>query len=200
MSESRAALLAAAAEEFARFGLHGARIKGIVARAGVNERMIYHHFGSKEGLYGAVMDEQRILLGTNWFPILEKVSVLEPAEGMRGALRGLLDLLTERPQTAALFVQELLTGWHGKLVPKPEHLPAPMRDLYERGQREGAFRLDVPFETAYGFAIGTLVSVAAFSDRFVKWAVPDTSPDEQTLRSQVIDQLIDGMSGPIPKP
>ena len=90
MSESREALLAAAAEEFAQFGLHGARIRAIVARAGVNERMIYHHFGSKENLYGAVMDDQRRAVAQAWWPSLEKAQTMEPLEGMRYALRASL--------------------------------------------------------------------------------------------------------------
>ncbi len=56
MPDSRSALLVAAAEEFARRGLQGTRVQAIVKRAGVNERMIYHHFGNKEGLYRAVLE------------------------------------------------------------------------------------------------------------------------------------------------
>lgn len=51
-SESRPILLAAAAEQFAKYGSRGTRVQDIVNAAGINQRMIYHHFGSKEGFSG----------------------------------------------------------------------------------------------------------------------------------------------------
>jgi AcrR family transcriptional regulator len=48
-------LLTAATEEFAQFGLAGARIDRIAQRAGTNKRMIYVYFGDKDGLYDAVI-------------------------------------------------------------------------------------------------------------------------------------------------
>src|SRR4030081_544040 len=72
MSDSRAVLLEAAAEEFAKHGPKGTRIQAIVRAAGVNERMIYHHFGSKDGLYTAVMQDQRYRLGAAWRPVIEQ--------------------------------------------------------------------------------------------------------------------------------
>src|SRR5258708_3822046 len=52
---TRERILAAAEEAFATHGLRGARVQEIVARAGVNERMLYHYFGDKDGLYLAVL-------------------------------------------------------------------------------------------------------------------------------------------------
>ncbi|MEU5420054.1 TetR family transcriptional regulator [Streptomyces sp. NPDC001407] len=48
---SRALLLDAALEEFARHGLAGARVQDIAARAGVNKQLISYYFGGKDGLY-----------------------------------------------------------------------------------------------------------------------------------------------------
>ncbi len=44
-------LLDAAFVEFSRHGPAGARVERIVERAGVNTRMLYHYFGSKDGLF-----------------------------------------------------------------------------------------------------------------------------------------------------
>jgi AcrR family transcriptional regulator len=54
---TRAALLAAAREEFAAYGVAGARVDRIAERAGVNKERIYGHFGSKEKLFDAVITE-----------------------------------------------------------------------------------------------------------------------------------------------
>jgi AcrR family transcriptional regulator len=50
---TRRRLLAAATDEFAAFGIAGARIDRIAAAAGCNKAMIYAYFGSKDQLFGA---------------------------------------------------------------------------------------------------------------------------------------------------
>ena len=55
--EGREQILRAATGEFVTHGFAGARISRIVAKAGSNPRMIYHYFGSKSGLYIAVIEE-----------------------------------------------------------------------------------------------------------------------------------------------
>ncbi len=47
-------ILAAALKEFAAKGPAGARVDEIARLAGVNKRMLYHYFGSKEDLYREV--------------------------------------------------------------------------------------------------------------------------------------------------
>jgi AcrR family transcriptional regulator len=198
MTDSRVALLAAAAEEFAQFGLHGARIRSIVTRAGVNERMIYHHFGSKEGLYGAVMDEQRLALLAAWTPTLEKAAALDPVEGLRTALRGLLDALIARPQVAALLTHETLSNVHGQLRPTEENLPPQLHALYQQGQEEGLFRADVPFTVVYMASVGSIVGMAASNLHYLAW-VNESFPfpwDSDETRGQLVDQFLFGMAGP----
>ena len=142
MTDSRTALLAAAAEQFAKHGPKGTRVQDIVKSAGVNERMIYHHFGSKDGLYRAVMQEQRVRLGTDWTPALEKAVTLDPLDGMRLALSGFLNALLAHPQAAALLMHEGLSGLPLAMPEGAEGFPAPVRSLYVRGQAEGAFPVE----------------------------------------------------------
>ena len=52
--ETREALLAAAAEEFAEKGFDGASTRGICARAGANAALANRYFGTKEALYRLV--------------------------------------------------------------------------------------------------------------------------------------------------
>lgn len=54
---TRARILRAARDEFARAGLGGARVDVIAERAEANKRMIYHYFGSKEDLFRVVLEE-----------------------------------------------------------------------------------------------------------------------------------------------
>src|SRR5262245_22129884 len=53
---TRAAILAAATHEFARHGLGGARVERIATRARTNKRMLYYYYGSKDGLFLAVLE------------------------------------------------------------------------------------------------------------------------------------------------
>ncbi|MCU1479788.1 MAG: transcriptional regulator, TetR family [Subtercola sp.] len=55
---TRERILTAAAHEFAERGLAGARIDRIAAGAASNVRLIYSHFGSKENLFGEVLNRE----------------------------------------------------------------------------------------------------------------------------------------------
>ena len=52
---TRRRLLDAAAAEFAELGIAGARVDRIAAAARTNKAQIYHYFGSKDGLFEAVL-------------------------------------------------------------------------------------------------------------------------------------------------
>src|SRR5437867_1118573 len=72
--DTRRVLLDAAAEQFAAHGVRGTRVHAIVKRSKVNERLIYHHFGSKDGLYRAVIADQWTDLAGAWRQTLTRAS------------------------------------------------------------------------------------------------------------------------------
>ncbi|MFF2522967.1 TetR family transcriptional regulator [Streptomyces liangshanensis] len=53
---TRKRLLQAAAAEFARYGIAGARVDRLAAEAQSNKAQIYHYYGSKDGLFDAVFE------------------------------------------------------------------------------------------------------------------------------------------------
>ncbi|NRF07666.1 helix-turn-helix transcriptional regulator (plasmid) [Rhizobium pusense] len=59
-------ILRAAMDEIVAHGLDVARIDTIARRAESNKRMIYHHFGDKEGLYLQVLDRAFEKMRTWW--------------------------------------------------------------------------------------------------------------------------------------
>ena len=94
---TRGSILQAGAVEFARVGFSGARIDEIAVCAGVNKRMIYHHFGAKKGLYREILDhlselglERETVLRLKIFHMLEKDVVGE------SAIEPQLELRTQR--------------------------------------------------------------------------------------------------------
>jgi AcrR family transcriptional regulator len=195
--DTRSALLDAAAEEFARHGPKGARIQAIVARAGVNERMIYHHFGSKDGLYAAALEAQAHGLVEAWRRIIDRAVEMEPYEGMRTALAGFADVFADRPLLVALTLHEALGGWRTLPLPTATMAPFPeLRQLYERGQCAGVFRADCPFEIAHGVAMSALVGSAVLAPRGAEvLREAGLALDPAKLRDQVVGQLLDGMTG-----
>lgn len=196
MTDSRSALLSAAAAEFAKNGPRGTRIQDVVKAAGVNERMIYHHFGSKDGLYRAVMEDQRMRLGSAWLPVAEKAAALEPYEGMRAALGALFDVLVRQPQIAALFVHESL-GDQPLAVPAGGTLGnlGPIGEMYERGQADGVFPADVPLALAYITAVTTLMAAVIFFPRAATIVLPGEPFELAEHRELLLDKVLHGMTG-----
>ncbi len=56
-SSSRARALTAARGAFAEHGFHGTRLQNVAAAAELRHPTLLYHFGSKEGLYAAVIEE-----------------------------------------------------------------------------------------------------------------------------------------------
>lgn len=55
---TRRRLLDAGLEEFSAKGIAGARVDAIAERAGVNKRMLYYYFGSKDGLFREILRQK----------------------------------------------------------------------------------------------------------------------------------------------
>jgi AcrR family transcriptional regulator len=91
---TREKLLAAAREEFQQHGFSGARVDGIAAGAGMNKRLIYVHFGDKEGLFDAVVTR-------NLEAVVDDVPF--DAADLPGYAVRLLDYWSEHPEAARLF-------------------------------------------------------------------------------------------------
>jgi len=74
-SGARADILAAARRQFAERGFDRATIRGIAADAGVDPALVLHYFGSKEQLFGAVLE-----IPIDPSLILKRVMAHDPAE------------------------------------------------------------------------------------------------------------------------
>jgi TetR/AcrR family transcriptional regulator len=103
----RGALLKAAREQFAKRDFTAASVREIAAAARVNPAMIHYHFGDKDGLYRAMLQET---LG----PVLRKVQELmdgggrESQASIHDALEAVMTMLAREPWVARLIVREVL--------------------------------------------------------------------------------------------
>lgn len=143
---SRIHILEAAAQEFARSGLGGARVERIAAQAGVNVRMLYYYFSSKDELFLAVLER-----AYNAVREAEKGLELErgePEEAMRRLVRFTWNFQVSHPEFITLLNSENLhQGRHLKKSSVVTELHSPLLEmigrLVERGARAGAFRRGV---------------------------------------------------------
>ena len=101
--ETRQEILRAAGEAFAARGFVGATTRAVAARAGVNVATLHYHFGSKDGLYRAVLENAS--KGT-----LPVVSSGPGSETVTRLVEGLFAFGSERPILARLALLDSLAG------------------------------------------------------------------------------------------
>lgn len=140
---SRQAILSAAKAEFCQHGFTGARVERISRRSRTNPRMIYHYFGNKEGLYLAVLES--VYGEIRKLERQLELSSLPPVEGMERLIGFTFDFFAERRDFIALIANEnILKAKYLKRLPSIQAMTRPLadaiRDLLERGAREGVFR------------------------------------------------------------
>lgn len=145
-ARTRDDILEVATAEFAANGFAGARVDEIAARTRTTKRMIYYYFGSKQGLYLAVLERvyaqiRRVERGIN-------IDELSPDE----ALRTLAEATYDHHTTHEAFIQLVSI----ENIHRAEHVRQSqtilrenataitlLQQVIERGVRDGIFRDDV---------------------------------------------------------
>ena len=143
---SQREILLAARGEFAAYGLGGARMDRIAAAAGVNKRLIYYYFESKESLFLAVLERA-------YEDIRHRESELnldrvEPIEAIRRLIAFTWNYYIEHPEFLTLLNSENLhRARHLKQSAKVREMHSPLvqaiADVLDRGHRAGVFRAGV---------------------------------------------------------
>ncbi|MFM1990632.1 MAG: hypothetical protein RJA99_3589 [Pseudomonadota bacterium] len=140
---TRARILRAATQEFARHGFGGARGDRIAKRARSSERMVYYYFGSKEGLFREVLEAAYDALGA-----AEQALVLDdkaPLDALAHFCRFVWRWYAEHPEfIGVLTAENQLQARHLRRSARLDALVVPvvrmLGALLVRGEREGAFR------------------------------------------------------------
>ena len=124
---TRGRILSAALKEFAAKGFAGARVDPIARRAGINKRMLYHYFGSKEGLFKAVL-RRKIAERRAWGETLSG----DPAE----TLPFWFEAACKDADWVRLFEWEALQHRSPKVIDEEQRLAAVARGLERIRQRQ----------------------------------------------------------------
>lgn len=138
-----AGILEVATKEFAEKGLSGARIDAIADATRTSKRMIYYYFGSKEGLYVAVLeDSYRRMRQIEAELHLEN---LEPVAALKRLVEFTFDHHRGNEDYIRLVMNEnIARGAYLAQSKSIQELNVPaiaaIRELYDRGVANGVFR------------------------------------------------------------
>jgi AcrR family transcriptional regulator len=136
-------ILAVAEAEFGDKGLAGARIDEIAELTKTSKRMIYYYFGSKEGLYLAVLEESYRRVRDVEAEL--RLQDLEPVEALRRLVAFTFDHHLHHENYIRLVMSENIN--RGQYLAQSRRIQdlnvpaiAAIKHLYERGIKGGAFR------------------------------------------------------------
>ena len=142
-ARTMAGILEVAMAEFSEKGLSGARIDAIAAATKTSKRMIYYYFGSKEGLYLAVLEESyRSVRATEGELHLED---LPPEDALRRLVGFTFDHHHgNEPYIRLVMSENMQRGQYMAQSKNIQKLNVPaieaIEKLYQRGVAQGIFR------------------------------------------------------------
>ena len=158
-ARTQAVILTAATREFARYGLGGARVDRIAARAKTNKRMLYYYFGNKDAMFLAVLESAyaRIRAAENQLSLLD----VEPVESVRRLVEFTWNYYIAHPEFLTLLNSENLhRARHLKRSQDVRAMNSPvietLGEVLMRGRQNGDFRGGVD-------ALQLYISIAALS-------------------------------------
>lgn len=191
---TRAAILAAATEEFAARGLNGASVNVIAAAAGVNKRMLYHYFESKDGLYLAVLEAvygglEAMLTGL-------ELAARAPVDAVVAVSTALYDYVIAHPEFVRLGAIENMFG--GRQAAASTVLPglltrveASFQTIVARGVADGVFRAVDPFQLWLTIFAATSIQVSHRYTVAVTIGIDPATPQAlETRRRHVVDVVL----------
>jgi TetR/AcrR family transcriptional regulator len=162
-SGTRASIMAAAVAEFAEKGYDGARVDEIAMHAGVNKNLLYHHFGSKDGLFTAVLEYTYDAIRKRQKDL--ELRDMDPVTGMRKLVIFTGRIWVQLPHFQRLLHSENLhEGVHVRQSANIPRMYNPLldtiRDLLDRGVKTGQFRRNID-------PIDLYVSISALTAHYI---------------------------------
>ncbi len=140
---TKARILEASEQEFARFGLGGARVDRIATRAKSNKRMLYHYFGNKDELFAITVENAYAQFREAEAAL--NLDSMAPIAAMRRLVEFIWDYFIEHPEFITLVNSENLhKARHLKASKRTTDMSrkfvARMQALLSRGEAAGIFR------------------------------------------------------------
>jgi TetR/AcrR family transcriptional regulator len=200
---SRAAILAAAEQLFARQGFQGTSLGDIAAAAGLSRGTPSYFFASKERLYQAVLE--RVFADRQAATRAAFAAVTAWAAEGRGSLRaalkksveGYLAFLLERPEFVRLLQREDLSGGHHLSGATRESQA--MTDAFEALRRAAPARGLRPFDVEDAVMLFVSLTFSPLTQRATFLAALERDLENPITRRRhvafVVDQLLHLVGG-----
>ena len=191
---TRRNIVEVATHEFARKGYSGARVDAIAERTRTSKRMIYYYFGSKEGLYLAVLEEA--YSGIRRAEATLDLETLPPDAALSTIVGFTFDYYNRHPEFVRLVMNEnIMDGAHmarSKTISKLNvTVIDAMRRIVSRGQKARLFRRDIdPIElhmSISALAIFNVANRATFSTIFKR---DMTTPRALAKRREEVVEIV----------
>ncbi|MBR2269625.1 TetR/AcrR family transcriptional regulator [Sphingobium sp.] len=190
---NRRDIVAIATQHFAEKGYAGARVDEIAAATATSKRMIYYHFGSKDGLYRAVLTEA--YRGIRSAELEAELSDLPPLAALERLTALTFDYHFNHPELVRLVMDENIRGGPhvGEISEGHNEIVLPKTQaLIDRGIADGSFRAGLD-------AVDLHMTISALAFYFVSnrhsfhaiFGVDMTSEAAaERRRAQVIDNVL----------
>lgn len=137
----REKLIMSAIGLFAEYGYDKVSIRQIAADAGANSSMISYYFGSKQGLYEAILRE--LINNFDEFIGVLRDEKLDPREGLRIYTRSISDIFHKYPPAyVKLIYREVIKPsqvFQDVVLNKFKSNSAVLLKMIERGKEQGIF-------------------------------------------------------------
>ena len=149
---TREAILRAATKVFAKHGFAGGRVEQISKAAGSFDRMIYYYFGSKEGLFVAVIEEAYRRF--NEAESRLAIDTMHPQEALTAVIRFVWSYYQKHPEFITLLnTENLHRGAHIGKSGRVREYSSPVIEITDKvlrsGARQGLFRRDLVARDVY---------------------------------------------------
>jgi AcrR family transcriptional regulator len=187
-TETKRRLMKAAVDEFATYGLAGARIDRIAETAAANKRSIYMHFGTKEELFDQVVADSMIKLAQ---------SITFDDGDLVGYAADLFERLEQWPHIRRLYL------WAG--LERDQPVDAEVQQYRKRvaaieaAQEAGQIRADIPAPELMAMVISLAISWDT-ATRSLKVLQPEnrreTSADHKAAVVSAVTELVQPRTQP----
>jgi AcrR family transcriptional regulator len=183
-AERREQLIGVARGLFAERGFEGSAIEEVAHRAAVSKPIVYEHFGGKEGLYTAVVDQEVDLLLSM---MREALTAGTSRELLEQAAIALLDYIEQHPEGFRILVRDSPIGTSasfqsiiGDVATRVEGI------LMEAFTRRG---LDPKTAPMYAQMLVGMVGTTG------QWWLDIRRPDRHVVAAHLVNLAWNGLSG-----
>jgi TetR/AcrR family transcriptional regulator len=155
----KAAILEAAVREFSVAGYSGGRVERIAEQAGVNKQLLFHYFGSKDGLFQGALEAM--------LPRLDSLAPASPSpvDRARSLILAISNSLSSVPGLVGIFADSQANPSFPRQSKRrlDEWLDGALRSLaaaIRDGQKRGYFRDDVDPSQVAALGVGSAVGLS----------------------------------------